>query len=569
MRCRTLPLVRVVGAVLGVAVLAGCVAIPTTGPIRTGDVVVEEPGVAFPLANDPIVDATPLELVSGFLSAGAAGLGDEWAAARKYLTLTAGATWNPRAQVLVYPSRSAGPEVQERDDGSVLVTVPVEGKVGASGVYQEAVSGQAREALVFELRREANDQWRISTLDDGVVMPEGTFELLYRPTPVYFVSPDRTHLIPDLRWFPANKAATSAVAELLAGPSPWLRDAVRSGAAEGSGLSTGAVTVSEDGVASVDLSAEANLARQGDRDLLQAQLEATLENLPEVRDVRITVGGVPWEPSDVPDLDRDVAPTTGPYVLAEDRLAVLRGGDVEPVADAVPLTGLDAHDPAVSPDEDATIRVVLDGSSRLVLLPPAQGPPVTLLTGESLVAPSVDRHGWVWTGEPASGGRLRVVSAAGAEIVVPTPWLEGRLLRSLRVSRDGARLAVVSTDAAGRDAVVDVAGIARDEAGVPELVGERLRVGASLTAATEVTWVDEVTVAVLGMSGNLGAPTMHLIPVGGPSEALPLRDGTQDIAAGRGDRALYLADADGDLLSQQGTSWVVVASGVRDPAFPG
>ena len=41
------------------------------------------------------------------------------------------------------------------------------------------------------------------------------------------------------------------------------------------------------------------------------------------------------------------------------------------------------------------------------------------------------------------------------------------------------------------------------------------------------------------------------------------------IATGRGERALYLVDQDGVLLSRASNSWVTVATDVRDPVFPG
>ena len=86
MTTRTRP--RPAWAALVVAVLlsAGCVGIPTSGPIQDGNTVVEEPGLGVALANDPEVDAGPQQILTGFLSAGAGGLADEFVVARKFLT---------------------------------------------------------------------------------------------------------------------------------------------------------------------------------------------------------------------------------------------------------------------------------------------------------------------------------------------------------------------------------------------------------------------------------------------------------------------------------------------------
>lgn len=554
-------------AVLVVAVLmsAGCVGIPTSGPIQDGKTVVEEPGLGVALANDPEVGAGPQQILTGFLSAGAGGLADEFVVARKFLTPAASAGWNPRAEVIVYPS--GGPQFTEREDGSFLVTVPVSATVDSAGRFTEAVPGSRPRELVFELVRDVNDQWRISSLDDGVLMSAANFEFLYRPVAVYFASQDATHLVPDLRWFPTAKAPTTAANALLEGPSSWLRDAVRTGVPDGARLRPGAVTISS-GVATLDLSPEASLAGEADRRLLATQLSATLERLPGVTDVGVTVVGVPWERATDLPLVRDPAPLSGPYVLQEDRLAVIDGQDVVPLDDAAPLSGLAANSPAISPD--GSVRVVLSGTGRLVLLPPDAAAPVTLWTGTRLIGPSIDRLGWVWTGERASTGTLTVVDGAGQTRTVAAAWLDGRTVRSLRVSRDGARVVVVSVGSSPTDVDVDVAGIVRDEDGRPQSVSEEpLSIGASLTDATEVAWVDEVTVAVLGLSGSLSVPTMHLVPIGGPTQPLTLMEGTAGIAAGRGERALYLVDQDGVLLSRASNSWVTVATDVRDPVFPG
>ncbi len=118
---------------------------------------------------------------------------------------------------------------------------------------------------------------------------------------------------------------------------------------------------------------------------------------------------------------------------------------------------------------------------------------------------------------------------------------------------------------------IDVATILRDTTGTgrPQRLGSSFQVGFSMTDASQVEWMDESTLAVLGLSGSLVAPTLHLVPVGGQTSALPLVDGTVSIAAGRGDRALYLVDTDGTLLWRQGAAWTDVAVGVQDPVFPG
>lgn len=561
-RMRTLP------ALVALAALGACAAIPTSGEIGTGDTVVVEPGQAIPIANDPGIDAEPEEIVKGFLQASAAGFYDDFTVARRFLTASAANRWDPRESVVVFPLQGSGPEITRRGDDSVLVSVPVSATVDAEGRYTEAVPGSIEE-IVLEVAKDLSGQWRISGLENGVVMASTNFMPVFRATPVYFASTDRTQLVPDLRWFPSEAIATSAVTALLQGPSPWLRDAVVSGAPEGVALSTAAVTVGADRVATMDLTAEGTVTRSADRNLLQAQIEAMLLRAPgiAVTDVRITVGGLEWETTAALSPERDVAPGPGPYVIWRDRLALLDSGAVVPLADAPALTDLNAHSPAVSLDGE--IRVVLSGSGTLLHLPRDGSEPVPLVVSPGLVAPSIDRLSWVWTAPRASDGTV-VAAQPGAEPVsVAADWLEGRTVRSLRLARDGSRIAVVSVAADGSDPSVDVAAVVRDDDGTPQLLSAPTQVGAILTDATEVAWVDEVTVAVLGISGNQTLPAVHLAQVGGTTTSMSPVDGSVGIAAGRGDRTIYVVNAEGTMYVRRTGAWVEAATGVRDPVFGG
>ncbi|NTW40774.1 MAG: hypothetical protein HGA44_12980, partial [Cellulomonadaceae bacterium] len=172
-RALTLLVTRSV-ALVAVLVMAGCAAIPTQGPIRDGDVVVPEPGPVFQVADDPLPDGSPEEIVNGFLNAGAAGLSDEFVVARKYLTSAANAEWDPTARVLVYPLNGGGPVIDARDDGSVVVSVPVEGSLDAAGIYTEAPP-EAHEELGLQLERDSAGQWRIASLGDVVLLSASSF----------------------------------------------------------------------------------------------------------------------------------------------------------------------------------------------------------------------------------------------------------------------------------------------------------------------------------------------------------------------------------------------------------
>lgn len=558
-RRRLAAAVAVVGTMLA---LAGCVAIPTSGPVGEGPGVVEEPADVVPLADGPRPGAGPEEIVLGFLRAGAAaGLGDDFAVAREYLAASA-RDWDPTERVVVYSS-AGSPEVTSISPTQVKVTVPVAATLDAGGRYAEAAPG-ASETALLDLVEDSSGQWRISGLENGILLSEPNFESLYRLTPLYFLSPDERYLVPEPRWFPDRNVATSAVRELLAGPSPWLRDAVRTAVPEGVRLSVDAVTINDDGAAVVDLTQAVLSAGTEQRSLLLAQLQATLR-LPRIRDVQIQAGGVPLAQVPVAELERGVDLRTRLAVTTPDALLELADLKLVPVGGIGPLTGLGVRHPARSEDGDLTVGI--SGTDELITLPDADGETTVLATGGSLLAPSVDRLDWVWTGSAAEPDALLAVQADGTSVRIDADWLDGRTVRSVRVARDGARIAVLSSGADG--VALDVTGVVRDDSGTPQQLGEPLRAGAVLVDGTAVTWVDDLNLAVLGRSGTMTSPALHLVPIAGQTRALPAVEDAVSIAAGKGDRALYVGAADGTLYGLSGQSWVVAATEVRDPAFPG
>jgi hypothetical protein len=127
---------------------------------------------------------------------------------------------------------------------------------------------------------------------------------------------------------------------------------------------------------------------------------------------------------------------------------------------------------------------------------------------------------------------------------------------------------VVLWESAGT-AVLDVAAVVRDPDGMPRSLAEPVRFGSRLTDAVDVAWVEESTVAVLGTTAADPVPSVHLLPLGGPTDRLPVVEGAVSLTAGRGDRSIVVATADGRLYERNGAGWRVRLSGVSDPALPG
>ncbi|WP_454049364.1 LpqB family beta-propeller domain-containing protein [Cellulomonas sp. Marseille-Q8402] len=555
---------------LVLAALTACVGIPTSGPVGVGVEGVSDQGAVEPLGDPPPQDGTPEDIVRGFLGASAAGFtrdttssdaADDFRNAREYLSGETRRAWSPRDRVVVYATASS-PDIRLVGESQVEVDVRVAARIDADGQYS-ASGADAEETLVFDLVQDSEGQWRISGLDDGVVLSEPNFEAVYRSATLYFLSQDETFLVPETRWFPLRNLATSIVRALIAGPSEWLRDAARSAVPEGAVLQPDAVSVDEEGVATVSLAAGGLPAEPDDRALMQAQLEASLR-LARVRTVDVSAGGVPMD-AEAAQLERGQDWGGSLEAVQDDTLVQMAAGELEPVEGIASLAGLDAHDPAR--DGTGDLRVMLSGSDALVTVPTSSAASSTLLRAPDLVAPSVDRLGWVWTASTQEPGRLLAVDADGAAVGVEAEWLQGRSVLSLRVARDATRVAVVST---GFDGVrVDVAAIVRDDSGAPQVLGEAWRTGVSLLDATRVVWVDESTLGVLARSGSLTTPVYHLVPLAGQVQARRAIVDTIDIAGGKGESALYLATSDGGLYARSGASWGQVGADVRDPSFAG
>lgn len=552
------------------ATLTACVGIPTSGPVGVGVEGVSDQGAVEPLGDPPPQDGAPEDIVRGFLGASAAGFtrdttssdaADDFRTAREYLSGETRRTWSPRDRVVVYATASS-PDIRLVGESQVRVDVRVAARIDGEGQYAQSGS-DAQESLVFDLVQDSEGQWRISGLEDGVVLSEPNFEAVYRPATLYFLSQDETFLVPETRWFPLRNLATSIVRALIAGPSEWLRDAARSAVPEGAVLQPDAVAVDEEGVASVSLAAGGLPAEPGDRALMQAQLEASLR-LARVRTVQVSAGGVPMD-TQVAELSRGQDWGGSLEAVQGDTLVQMAAGELEPVEGVASLAGLDAHDPAR--DGEGDLRVMLSGSDALVTVPTASAGASTLLRAPDLVAPSVDRLGWVWTASTQEPGQLLAVDADGTAVGVEAEWLQDRSVLSLRVARDATRVAVVST---GFDGVrVDVASVVRDDSGTPQVVGDAWRTGVTLVDATRVVWVDESTLGVLARSGTLTTPVYHLVPLSGQVQARRAIGDSIDIAGGKGESALYVATADGGLFARSGAAWEQVGEGVRDPSFAG
>ncbi|WP_062518600.1 LpqB family beta-propeller domain-containing protein [Demequina silvatica] len=569
-------------AALGAAcalALGACASIPTSGPVSEGTGEVEGAEPIVPFAEGPQIGDSVNATVSGFIQATAAGFASDFSVAREYLTVPARNQWDPLAQVTVYDSGALTPDYDE-GAGRVVYSVPVAAWLDEAGRMVEAEAG-TQSQLEFEVSQDVGAQWRISGLDDGSLLAEATFNRVFLPVSLVFASADGTTVVPELRWLPQTNVATWAARELVEGPSPWLANAVTTGFPTGSALAVDSVVVT-DGVAAVQLASQ-SAGTPAQRALAEQQLRLTLTALPGIRDVDVTVAGVPLVTEEADTLSREPVPESVAAVFIDDRLGLWDGDQLRVVPDGV--GALPAGSDELATSYDGTRVAFRVGGTAIVasdalaggapdLIPVddagrAQGTMevTTLAQGSALVAPSFDRYGWVWTSEAVDPDGVIAVAEDGTVMDLEARWLAGRTVEELVPSRDGARVLVVSR--AGNQTVAEVAEVVRSETGEPLSIGEPLQVGANLGRAIDAIWVDDLTVALLGTSSGDESAPLWLVSVGGRTTEEAAVPDAVSISARHGDRSITLVSRDGTVRERAGTGWSQIATGVDELAYAG
>ena len=562
--------------------LAGCASIPHEGDINYGDLEDVSTETFFPFAEGPRLGDDPGAIVRGFLTASVTGVASDFAVAREFLTDEASLEWNPNAKVTVFDSGALIPDINE-DTGTVTYAVPVALVVDDSGRMRQGRADE-QQKLTYGVALGADEQWRISALDDGVLIAEATFNRFYRPVELVFASADGTTMVTETRWFPHNNTATHAARELIEGPSPWLADAVETGFPAGSSLDVQSVVVT-DGIAAVQLSTD-SAGTPAQRSLAEEQLRLTLTALPDVTEVSVTVGGLPIGGDGSASLSRPPTPGALAAVVVQGRLGLWDETDLWVVpqdAGTVP-SGV----AGVAFSYDHTSAALLVGRSRVVAADHLAGgtaslervdPEAELATpdasmevrevysGSSLVEPSFDRHGWIWTAERDAGEGLIAVAPDGTLARLEVRDFSGRTIQAIAVSRDGARVVVLSR--VGAEQQVDVLGVVRAADGTPRSLGEPFSIAVGVTAALDVTWLDDVSVAVMGAPTDSATRTMWEITVGGRTVAQELVGDATSLTARYGDQSLTVVSSDGSVRRRSGTGWTAVVEGVGELAYAG
>ncbi|MDR4532386.1 LpqB family beta-propeller domain-containing protein [Glutamicibacter sp. PS] len=558
-----------VGLLMAVLMLSGCASIPKSSAIRqiesNTDSELQEPyrfdGVG------PVENAEPRQIVEGFIEAGAS-IKEDYRIAREFMTKDLSDKWKGNSRVLIY---EASEVLAGAVTDSYTIQLEVTGEVDAKGV-RTLYPPHSTRAVDVELTK-VEGQWRISRAPDGIMLEASTFPRIFSPRSIYFYDSSYKYLVPDVRWFAAGTGtATSMVEAMLDGPAPYLENAVTSAFSQASQLVRSAVPVS-DGVATVDLNKE-TFAEATDlsRQLMQQQLEVTLDSVAAVNQVTMKENdtevnlGDPAPNFEAAQINPSVPDTQ--IAVADQSLAFVKGRSVIPVGGMPDLSPYAPRDPAMSPVGNR--YTFLNGKRTQLWSVSDVGELRLAATGGALVRPSMDAFGWTWTADNTEKQPLVVVpediETMGEYRPLSVPWLDDSKIESLRISRDGARALIVLSK--GRSTHVYIAGVIRDADGVPRGLSENpMEVFAQVPVNTAV-WSSDTSIIVAEVSGDQSVQAEEITLQNG-SELFSYLLGMKGISAGPGDRRPVYAETADKLLTRVGNSWHELDDYAKDISYPG
>jgi hypothetical protein len=196
--------------------------------------------------------------------------------------------------------------------------------------------------------------------------------------------------------------------------------------------------------------------------------------------------------------------------------------------------------------------------------------------GSELTKPSYDAMNGLWVaGKVGGAAKVWVIDTSLSPIEkakprqILAPWLAKRTVLALRVASDSRRVALITTNPTGGDFQIVVAGIVRSANGAAvSLAAEPLRVGWTLTAATDFSWVDDSTLAVVGRVSHKDALGPQLVEVGGKVTALSPVAGARLVTNTGGFRGVVVITDRGKILARAGNGWQQLQTG-SDFLIPG
>jgi hypothetical protein len=552
--------------VVAVAMATACGGVPDGGGVHLGRAL---PAVGGPDDSfDSDVKAlpppwrsgmSPNEVVAGFLRAVVNGDGG-YAIARSYLSSGASRSWDPVRSITMYDGLQMGLS-GTGTVRSVRLRAVRTGTVDERGDF-DPTRGSIDETVGLV---RVDGQWRIDRVPAGVLLSTLDAQRFVRLARIYYPNRAGSALVPEQTFVRTAAAgfATALIRTLLAGPGRWLAPAVSRVAPPGTTLIGNVPVV--DGVADVNLSPSARQATAKQLEHLSAAVVWTLHQVPEITSVRLLIDGNPLSLPRIGTTQPITAwPAYNPAGVVSGATLYVSAGRIHTLDGSVSNIGGHRNVVAVAASTTAdVVAVVRKVRTGMVLaVGPVGGALVDRLSARTMVAPSVDADGDVFTVATTSAGQRPVVVLRSGSVrtVTAIPRFGRGEVTSLRLSRDGARVALVV------DGRLLIGRVQQGLAG-PVLAGFR-NVLPTAADVSGVAWIDAGDVVTTVRSGR-SARAIVVTDVDGYADRPVSTDGLDhhpvDMAAAPG-RPLLVTTATGVLWSETG-GWHPIGRGTS-AAYP-
>lgn len=559
----------------GALALTGCTGIPgTSSPETLGTL-----GPAAPSASPAITpthNADPRTIVSEFLASSATD-DPHHLAAHGFLTQEAAQGWSDTTVTVVDFTR-----IGNFTGRSVLVIGRKVGSLTAAGVYSPALQGGS-EQFEFGMSRVAG-QWRIDTLQNGLVVGYDKFQDLYQQHPLYFFDQTEQHLVPDPRYTAISDPTLLAnwlIGQVAAGPRSELATAVRTELPADSDPAR--ITVTFDAPVQVQVPGAAGLV-PAKRNRLAAQIAITLQPV---------VGGSlsivdSGQPITIPAAgggtfsSSDFASAIAPQNASPALYYVTPGGKVvdeqgDPIPGAVGGRNYNLTSVALARTTSTDLRIAgttgTGGNGRLLVGSVAAGLAPTTVRGRlsrPTWAPGLNE---VWIGD---GTHIYRVGLSGKARSVPVTSSGGAVdgqVTALRFSPEGTRVAMVLTTstASGVAAQLWVGAVIRTGGIAGEVrVDSLIPISPQGITVRDVAWNDQLKLFTIGRSADTGESSVYEVQVDGslwtPRGISNLPQAPDSITVAENEVAWV--SAGGTVWAQRAGSWVSPGGGPTSGTNP-
>lgn len=550
---------------LTVSACSSPLALPSSGNVQTLEPMEQQSRRVYTNPQGPVEDAQPESIVKGFYDAMPAGVqSDGYHVARQFLASSASAAWDGDGAALIY---NGTPDFRRRantltspqgTENSLIVEVELQvvGTLDQNGSYRPVHDSEPRKIPYTLVQHKG--QWRISRLDNGVVISVADFDQVFRQVSVYQVASSGKQMIPDVRWLSWRNWRARAVLEVLGDVPDWLRGAVKQADVSSISLTTDSIPV-QNNVVEVRLTSGINAMSDEDRAILVHRIRLTLGDGGSGYSLKVTGDGVDYSDADM-NLKLGVdQPAVGVYTLTGGHIVSLSSSSPLRIADVSDVE--DASGLAYSANGGAVLH-----SNGIAECLNANGESCgTAFGGARLRSLTSGADGEVWgVGED---GRTLYVFTDGKTVRLGIPWLDyGGQVSSVNVSPEGSRLALAIDG--GALSGVAVTGIIRDSSNTVTGLSDAAALVSQVQHVAMLTFYNDLNLVYateVSADGNQAA-YRQIVP--GPAINQRLPEGSiVSMASGQISlyRRLAVLDSTGNVRSVSGSldgSWSIADSQV-------